>query len=112
MPPPCENKNHHWRVAANFRGHDSGGDVRFLFLEKELVEDDQALGEHMVVPGVAGVEENPCGVEAVHVSFPQPVQVVNLLNLAVGERAIVNILAMATSRSLFVVVSSSVPEGS
>ncbi|WVY94851.1 hypothetical protein V8G54_033939 [Vigna mungo] len=74
-----------------FRGHDSGGDERFLFLEKELVKDDQALGEHVVVPGVARAEENLCGVEAVHVPFPQPVEAVNLLNLAVGERAVVDL---------------------
>jgi len=55
------------------------------------VEDEQALGENVVVPGVAGAEKNLSGVEAVHAPFPQPVEAVNLLNLTVGERAVVDL---------------------
>jgi len=65
--------------------------VRFLFPVKEIVEDEQALSENVVVPDVVGAEKNLSGVEAVHAPFPQPVEAVNFLNLTAGERAVVDL---------------------
>ena len=65
-------------------------------LIQKLIENPSALGQHVILPRLlclllasSVLEKNLGGVEAVHVPFPHAVKTMNLLDLSVGEAAVV-----------------------
>ena len=80
------------RRSNNNRRNTCGNNMRVLI--QELMENPSGLGQDVILPGLlcllaSGLEENLGGVEAVHVPFPHALKAVNLLELPLGEGAVV-----------------------